>query len=132
MLTWTPELSVHVREIDEQHQKFIGLLNDLTASIDHDGGKSAADEHLGALEDYALLHFATEEKYFEKFGYPGAQEHVEEHRRMLDQLRGYRRDLERGEDVIGVMFAFAANWLVDHLRKMDMKYGQWFNDHGLF
>ena len=126
-------MSVGVEEIDAQHRSFIGILNEMMAFFDSGRAEAAAGPMIEGLCAYAEYHFATEEKYFTMFAYELADEHIAEHRRMAARLAEFRRaHLERGEHVIGELFAFAANWLTDHLMKQDHKYIACFHEHGLY
>ncbi|MFA6604207.1 MAG: bacteriohemerythrin [Patescibacteria group bacterium] len=133
MLTWTPEMSIGIQEIDAQHQSFVATLNEMMALFESGNADAVAGPIIDGLCAYAEYHFATEEKYFLMFDYELAAEHIIEHRRMAERLAQFRRaHFERGEHIIGELFVFAADWLTEHLMVQDRKYVECFHEHGLY
>jgi hemerythrin len=56
-IPWTSELSVGVKEIDEQHQVFLGILNDLCDVMCHCDSDSEIASILRQLSAYTSFHF---------------------------------------------------------------------------
>lgn len=135
MIKWEPKLSVKVKEIDEQHQNFIKILNELGEMVNARDLPERMDSVLQELTEYAEKHFSTEEGYFDKFNYEGAEEHKEKHSELRSKIAGFIE--ERSNPVKDVyetyleLLDFLADWLVDHLEDMDMKYVDCFREHGL-
>ncbi|MBU1617659.1 MAG: bacteriohemerythrin [Candidatus Margulisbacteria bacterium] len=131
-INWTDGMSVNVKEIDDQHQYFLNMLNDLYQA--HYFRKELVlGDAVNKLAAYAKLHFSTEEKYFDQFHYDGAEEHKRIHRDLLGKVAGFVARYERGEtNIIGEMVEFLEAWLVDHLIIEDKKYTRCFNEHGLY
>lgn len=132
LLNWQEAYSVKVHEIDLQHQCFIQIINKLyNAFID----KKLDDEILPILkelEDYALLHFKTEEQYFVKFNYPTMAEHIAEHRSFIAQILEFENDFKsNAKGLLPKMMTFLKDWLTNHIAHTDQNYTQCFNDHGL-
>ncbi|MGV8176404.1 MAG: bacteriohemerythrin [Candidatus Bilamarchaeaceae archaeon] len=98
-VSWSEDLSVGIKEIDNQHKHFIGELNSahsLCSSGNRDLKKArgiAAD-----IMDYAREHFTTEESYFRKHDYPYAKEHEAEHAKLLERSIEFYDRLDSGED----------------------------------
>lgn len=132
-IPWTPELSVGVEEIDHQHQIFLGILNSLYEIVYKAERKKELVNILRQIEAYAIFHFATEEKYFDKFDYELAEGHKKKHAELLESVLKFKeRYVAEGEEVLAELIGFLEDWLVDHLAKEDKKYTQCFNSHGLF
>ena len=136
MIKWEPKLSVKVKEIDEQHQNFISIMNRLGEMVNSHDLPEKMDQTLQELTEYAEKHFVTEEGYFDKFNYEGAEEHKEKHSELRSKIAGFiEKRSDPAKDVYETyleLLDFLADWLVDHLEDMDMKYVKCFNDHGLF
>lgn len=133
MITWTPEMSVNVREIDDQHKHFVGLMNELYSTAFQGGAKEKLAEILNKLVDYTNLHFQTEEKYFEQFQYELTAEHEKLHNELKVKVATFvERFRVEGESIIAELMDFLEDWLVDHLENQDKKYTKCFNEHGLF
>jgi methyl-accepting chemotaxis protein/hemerythrin len=131
-IAWSNDLSVNVKVIDKQHQHFIEILNSLYNTVLIEGDQKVVDKMFKELKKYANYHFATEEKLFKKFAYPEAQEHIEAHQKLNQELKAFEARKKKGEDIVSDLLNFMEDWLVSHLNYMDKKYSQWFNDHGLY
>lgn len=131
-LEWEEKYSVGVLEIDSQHKKLFAVINEL---IDIIGGRfeqEAVAKVIGELLEYKKIHFATEEKYFEKFSYEGATEHIKKHQEFGEKLAFVQAEYK--DDLINFSFAlieFLEDWLIDHLMNEDQKYKECFAASGL-
>ncbi|MHB8156139.1 MAG: bacteriohemerythrin [Desulfocucumaceae bacterium] len=131
-IKWNDSCSVHVGEIDGQHQKLIGLLNDLHDAMTRGQGKDVVDSIINGLVDYTKTHFATEEKYFALYKYPGAPAHIQEHSVFVDRVVEFKRETDNGQKGLSIeVMLFLKDWLLTHIKGSDMKYSAFFNQHGL-
>lgn len=131
-IQWSDKLRLGIAEIDEQHNKFIEMMNSMYDAV---YGLKSTDE-LGQiirqLSAYAEYHFATEEKYFEKFKYEFTEEHKQQHHDLKLKVAAYKDRYEKeGKKLSSEIMEFMEDWLVNHLEHHDRKYVQCFHDHGL-
>lgn len=123
-LEWNEGLSVCIPEIDAEHQRFIGLVNDLNESIVARMDKEVIKKCMQAILDDAAAHFAHEEALFKEWGYPAASEHAERHAQItlaLHEIMGrFERDGTDFEWIEAGLLVKQA--LIDHLLIEDMKY----------
>jgi len=132
-IQWTKENSVNVKELDEQHKQFIGILNSLYDAVYHVENRNQLKDILDKLTNFANLHFKTEESYFDKFNYENSEEHKIEHAKLKAQVAEFYKKFEDGKAEITVeLLDFLEDWLVDHLGIQDKKYTDCFNNHGLY
>ena len=68
LIQWSSSLSVKVKQIDDEHQKLIKLINDLNDAMRVGKGKEALGKIINELVNYAAVHFNTEERYFDRLG----------------------------------------------------------------
>lgn len=134
--TWAPSYSVGIAEIDEQHQYFFSIANDIIKLADKkDSSKDELFTLLGKLGDYAMYHLSTEEEYFTKFEYPDVAPHIEAHNRFRTEIKKYLVDVREADvDVRGLAMKaalFSNDWLSGHILTMDKLYTKFFNEHGL-
>ena len=131
-IKWKDEYSVGVKEIDDQHKYFIKLLNDLFCAVSGNKSQPELKDLFERLAEYAEKHFATEEKYFDEFGFEGAAEHKLKHQEMRDEIaRIKNQSAKSGIHFYGSIVYFLQEWLDEHLVKMDQEYKKCFASHGL-
>lgn len=132
LMTWNDELSVKVKEIDDQHRKLIGLINILNDAIQAGEGKQILEETLSELVDYTGYHFQTEEKYMKKFEYPGYLAHKVAHDEFARQVLTHQANLKADKFVEPlVVMAFLKVWVTSHIMDMDHQYAATFIKGGL-
>jgi hemerythrin len=132
LINWDPSLSVGVAEIDKQHQKLIGMINDLNDAMKQGKGKEALRQIVDELMSYTVTHFRAEEKYFTQFGYPEAEAHKNEHAAFVNKVADFREKFMKGNLGLTVeIMNFLRDWLKRHIQGTDKRYGPFFNAHGL-
>ena len=129
---WTKKISVGIDKIDDQHKKFIGLVNDVysLSQKSRPDTKVITRKSLDILE-YARYHFTTEEDYFDKYNFPDATAHRKEHMKLLKKAISLSDRISGKEDVIVEFLEFLKDWLEDHIRNYDLKYAEYFKKIGV-
>jgi hemerythrin len=131
---WSGAFSVGVKEIDEQHQKLVAIMNKLCDAIDKNHGKEmeVIGTVLDELAEYAVVHFDTEEKYFHEFNYEKTEEHEAQHKEFAYKIESLKNDLTEGvEKVTTDTIAYLGQWFAEHVNDHDKQYVQCFHEHGL-
>ncbi len=132
LFEWNNELSVNVAEIDGQHKQLIGMINNLNEAMKQGKGKDALEKTLTDLFSYAQKHFATEENYFTKFGYPQAAAHKAKHTAFVEKIYDFKEEYHSGKLMLTLdVMNFLKDWLRSHIQGEDKKYGPFFNQKGL-
>jgi hemerythrin len=127
---WTQKMSVGISEIDDQHKHFISLLNKVNLVKTTDK-KEKVSQLLADLMEYARVHFTTEEKYFEKYKYPFANEHLAQHEKLLEDVIKFSNKFDKvGPIMVPELSVFLKEWLENHLAKHDVKYARYFKKNG--
>ena len=132
LINWEDSLSVKVSQIDTQHRKLVELINSLHEAMKE---RKASDILGGIIEDlvnYAIEHFRTEEKYFDEFGYLKAGQHKKEHKDFVNKVAAFKSDFDSGKMMLSMeVMEFLKDWLVNHIKKTDMAYSDFFIEKGL-
>ncbi|RJQ65734.1 MAG: hemerythrin [Desulfobacteraceae bacterium] len=132
LMEWDNTFSVNVGEIDDQHRRLVGMLNRLNDAMKARQAKEVLGPIIDGLVDYAATHFATEETYFDRFGFSGALRHKTEHRRFVDRIREFQKGFSAGKMMLSIeIMEFLKTWLVDHIKGSDQRYSGCFNENGL-
>jgi hemerythrin len=129
IITWTPEMSVGVSELDADHRILVGLINKLSDAQDVNDA-AVIESVLDSLAIYVDEHFQREEAYMESVGCLHLQEHRQKHRALTAQVEQIRLDFFLGNrDCLGEhTLAFLKEWLRQHILIEDMQYNP---DHRL-
>jgi hemerythrin-like metal-binding protein len=119
------QFSVLVDEMDEQHKRWIDLINALHASLLGKGKRIDSAMILTEMLAYTRFHFKEEEELMRNIKYPGYIEHKREHDTFIARLNKMEKDIEAGNVVLGTqLMSILKNWLENHIARMDKKYGE--------
>lgn len=132
LLEWSPEYSVNVTQMDEQHKNLVRMINELDESISSGTDKEAVKQVLDELLDYTAYHFVSEEKLLENHGYLGLRQQKKEHETLTWRVLDLRSRYESGEGVEAKeVLDFLTEWLRSHLLHTDKEYGPFLNSKGV-
>ncbi len=122
-LSWSDALSLNQPQIDQTHQEFVELLNELGASL------QAADENSPqpVLAVYQRLlahteqHFAMEEGFMAATGFAADNCHSKQHAMVLDVMREVLVHTVTTQDLAPMrnLLTELANWFPSHAEMMD-------------
>lgn len=84
-IEWTPDLSVGVENIDEQHKIWFQKANELFEAGKERRAKEYINTMIDFLDEYTKKHFKDEEAYMEEIGYPEL-EAQKEHMQALSMI----------------------------------------------
>ena len=133
LMTWTEEMSVKVKVLDDDHKTLIAMLNSLNEGIESGHARKTLESVIEKLSNYTRIHFAREEKMFEQTGYPMGQAHKAEHALLARRVMNLQARFEAGQSrELGMeTMAFLKSWLTDHIMGSDQKYGPHLNAKGI-
>ncbi len=132
MIKWDDKYSVGISMIDEEHKKFIDIINKAAYVQQYDDSPRAISEMLVEITAYALTHFKTEETYMINFKYYDYKSHKDEHNNFSKIISNYCKKLIGGEfKIIDEILEHLKQWLVNHIQVTDKKYVVCFNENGL-
>ena len=122
-ITWQDSFSIGNEEIDEQHKRWIEILN---RAHDHMiSGENAGNvgrHTLIKMLEYTRYHFSFEEAYMEKIGYPGLEAHRKIHQTFCIKLEQSLNQMDNGVYILSTeIIKTTENWLVDHILNEDRK-----------
>jgi hemerythrin len=133
-MQWNDELSIGIELIDSQHQQWIEHFNNMVEAIEAGTGEANIVRTLDFLVDYTNHHFSTEEKHMTSSEYPGLEHHRSKHEELTGTLGNLVEDFkEEGAThiLVEAIDTFLGNWLADHIREVDMKFGDFLKEKGI-
>ncbi len=130
-LVWQDEYSVGVKELDYQHEELLDLINRLY----DESPKKDLDScfwNLNKMVKYAELHFSTEEKLMETYGYEGLEMQRGEHDSFTMKVFELNAKLEQTKgDIYADLIDYLKEWYVSHILGTDKGYIELFKEKGL-
>jgi len=128
-IEWNDSFSVGVLVMDDQHKRFLSFLNELHGAMKKGMGVQAIGKILTDLAQYTDYHFKAEEDLMKRHGYPELEYQKEAHRRFVEKVAEIRKRYEGGDhSVISEALTAVRDWLINHIQKMDRKYGPYMHD----
>ncbi len=124
LIQWDQKFSVGVQAMDQQHQRWFGILNNLHEAMQQGKGKEVLHKILAEMTDYTRTHFQREEELLKSAGYPQLAEHLGKHKAFTGKIAEMETKANKGDTVLtfDLMDSLKA-WLEDHILKEDAKYG---------
>jgi hemerythrin-like metal-binding protein len=123
-MKWDESLSIGVAKIDGQHRKLIGMVQQLESSLRQGNTLTEMGRTLKSLVDYTSYHFKDEEDLMHQVNFHGYQEHEQQHRKLIEEVRRILVTIRGGEAFTAQdLIQFLTNWVLDHIEKEDKKIG---------
>jgi len=123
-LIWEDRFSVGIREFDQHHKILFEMINSLIFAQEDNSDPDIIKNSLEQLRSYTIFHFVAEEAMMKHFEFEGLDEHVAEHKALLQQVIDYQEKIAANDGVtIDEVLNFLAGWLLDHTLGLDQLYG---------
>jgi hemerythrin len=120
---WTSELETGLSTLDSDHRQLLTKANRLKqASSDAD--LSELKLALLAMKAELVAHFAREEALMRDCSYEGAQEHQDEHERLLAEIQERIDELNAIETGVVAFGDYINQWLFQHIAGKDTLFGR--------
>jgi methyl-accepting chemotaxis protein/hemerythrin len=131
-LEWDASFATGVATFDNEHKTLFRMVNDLHDAMQQKRSREAIGRILDGLAEYTVNHFAGEERAFSRTGYPEEAQHRELHRKLVDQVVELQGRFRGGETILTQdVIAFLQNWLINHIKGTDRKYGPHLTKNGV-
>ncbi len=130
-IEWTPDLSVGIEFIDNQHKELFVRINNLVLACNEKRAQEIIIETFRFLENYTVEHFGAEEAEMQKHAYPQYPFHKSQHEEFIKDIQDLKGGLNKEVDRLFVadrVSNYLVNWLVLHIRKVDKALGIFLKD----
>ncbi len=124
MIKWDDTMSVGIWKMDQQHKRWVEIINTLSECIAQKRSCECIKEALSNAYEYTQTHFSDEENLLLKSNYPDLHMHREEHNNFIMKLDNIKQQLQSHEfgmamDLMGEL----SHWLIHHIKRTDKQYG---------
>jgi|GEM_PF-1622344 len=122
-LKWSNGFSVALDDVDRDHRRLIGIINQLSELLDNNAGREALTDVFSELESYVVYHFQREEGLLAKYQCSHSEEHLAQHDLFTDSLPKLRAQLiDSGNYAEGQKAIIALiRWLLEHIIVHDVQ-----------
>ncbi|HWR22051.1 MAG TPA: hemerythrin family protein [Feifaniaceae bacterium] len=127
-MPWTPNLTVGVAAIDEQHKIWFEKAEALFEAGKNRRSAEYIGELLEFLDSYTQEHFADEERYMLSIQYPDYALQRKAHADFLARLKTLKVEYAKsGGNILVILEAnqMMINWLTQHISGMDKRIGDY-------
>jgi|WetSurMetagenome_2_1015567.scaffolds.fasta_scaffold515386_1 hemerythrin len=132
IFTWDASYSVGFNEFDDHHKHLFDLINQLYDAMKLGKGNQELGVIVNNLLEYTNFHFSSEEARFTQYAYPEATKHKAEHKIFKDKVLDFKNKAVVGQIGLTVQVAsFLKDWLLNHIKVEDRKYGPFLKAKGL-
>lgn len=133
IVTWCDDYNVNVEEIDIQHRKILELVNNLHSSVEACIDKNDLKDLLVELVEFTRMHFSTEEQLMEKYDHPEREEHLSEHRILLQHMTDLVAVVSRGKyPTFYSDYDVSTDWAMVHISEFDKGLGAFLNSKDVY
>jgi hemerythrin len=131
---WRDDYSTNVKEMDDHHKELFERANKLSEVICINEEKSAVEDALNFLIDYAEYHFSEEENLLKQHNYTNYEFHREKHETLMKEILELKEKINSNylEMDIEVLIDFFKHWIIEHILAEDKEYGPFLNLKGVF
>ena len=126
LISWTPDLAVHVDKIDEQHKELFKRFNQVGDAIWEGKGKEEIGKFLGFMAEYVVVHFRDEEDIMLQNDYPGYSTQKSAHETFTKQMMEIKAKFDNGEadtPLVVKVVEELGSWFKNHIRTLDLALG---------
>jgi hemerythrin len=127
-IVWTPNLSVGLDNIDDQHKIWFEKANGLFEAGKEGKAKDYINTMIDFLDEYTKKHFKDEEAYMTKIAYPELEAQKKAHAGFINDIAKLKSDFNESGGNIAVIInanSIVINWLTSHIKNMDKKIGEY-------
>ena len=119
---WSDALSVGNSLIDQDHKELVNLVNELHQAVQDGKSSETPGRILQALFTYTQEHFQREELLMEHINYVDKEAHLDQHKKLIDQVVVLQDAFDRGRvEVANNTAELLRYWLTHHIMRTDKK-----------
>ena len=133
LITWDDSYALNIPSIDQQHKKWVGLLNALHQSLfEYDDNHAVLDNLIQELKEYTIYHLKYEEELFDRYNYPHAESHKKEHNNLTNKILELEKNPDEDSFIVNTeAFNIAKDWIINHILTSDKKYEKFLKEKGV-
>ncbi len=129
--TWDKSFETGIELVDKQHKRLFEIINDLDEAINASLGANVHKELFEELANYLTEHFGTEERLMDRWKYPRYEEHLNSHNGFTAKVRDFHKKSLSGDQLVTEeILDYLTDWLVKHIKAVDLQMGEFLRSKG--
>ncbi|WP_264443227.1 bacteriohemerythrin [Novosphingobium sp. JCM 18896] len=126
LMNWDQSLDIGVEKMNAEHRDILDAMNIVYDGANAGQSGPAMMAKIARLGDITTRHFADEEAYLARIGYPELEIHKGIHKKLLDDFAVHAQAIAAAGGVpTSAFFTFLRLWLSAHIKCIDLKYGNY-------
>ena len=122
-------LLLSLSQLDREHWELIAEENEFAAALEDGASRAELEMRLTRLIQSFQNHFDSEESLMRLNGFPGAELHADEHRKLIGQMHELRDDLGSGiVKLCEALIGFVRLWTEQHITGPDARFVRFLQD----
>lgn len=131
-LSWKEEYAVNIAVIDEQHKKFLDIINDLHKVMQDKNGAEKLPKIFFQIAYLIDHYFIKEEIYFKDLKYPNFEQHKIAHNLFIDRIIQFQKEMETNKSgLCEDIYNYLLQWFNEHILKYDKEAVEYLKRSGL-
>jgi len=119
---WDAKYELGVPAMDDEHRHIIETMNQLHELHETNALGPRLLKVMQQLGQVTRSHFADEEAYMDRMGFPGLRKHRHMHAHLLERLAEFEAQLRTSGVATDELFDFLKMWLKAHICGIDTQY----------
>ena len=122
-LNWESKYELGIPEIDNQHRKWVAILNKFYDQISKSELKKNMLEMLDEAFDYTKFHFREEEKFMASINYVNIDDQKRMHKDIIATLENFKKSILSDKTITSMNLTNEMKkWFKEHILVEDKKY----------
>jgi len=133
-MLWNKNLETGNQTVDDQHREIFKLVQKVLDADVFEDRKEKIETSLGFLSNYALEHFATEEKLMNESNYPDVTVHKGQHDKFVEEVVAFMKLFKTEGDSINIsqsINGLVVTWLNEHIKGSDKEFADFYRNWGI-
>jgi hemerythrin-like metal-binding protein len=124
IMVWDPSLDIGVAPMNDEHREILDVMNKIYDARAQGRDGTTINQLVARLGSVCSRHFADEEAFMQKVGYPGIGPHRQLHAQLLERFTRHAEEIKAANGAAPeAFFDFLRFWLTSHIKGIDAKYG---------
>ncbi len=122
--------------IDTQHELIFALANEMVYAQQQGEDSYDLEAIFLSLKGYARTHFQHEESFMQRIGFPGIENHLREHRALVQRVTALHESFEQASsqdekrEIGGTLAVLLRTWLEHHIAEVDRELCRYLEERG--